>query len=351
MGKITQIHLISLGGIHMSFASNSAINKKVNWGIMGTGWIADRFASDLQYVTNGEAVAVGSRTIESASKFAENMNIPIAYGTYEELVTDPNIDVIYIGTPHPFHIEHVTLALQAGKSVLCEKPFTVNAAELEKLIELAREKNVFMMEAMWTRFLPAIVKVREWIQQGCIGEVKQVRAEFGFQSEWNPQGRLLNPELGGGALLDAGIYPISFAAMIFGAKPIHISSTAEIGQTGVDEHFTALLDYGSGQAALLSGAVRLDLNNDAYIYGTKGHIHIPTFLYANEATLQVNDEDAQLFTAPRSSHGYAYEAEEVGRLILDGQKESSVISLDESLNIIRILDKMREQWGLKYPFE
>lgn len=351
MGKITQIHLISLGGIHMSFVSNSAINKKVNWGIMGTGWIADRFASDLQYVTNGEVVAVGSRTIENASKFAENMNIPIAYGSYEELVTDPNIDVIYIGTPHPFHIEHVTLALQAGKSVLCEKPFTVNAAELEKLIELAREKNVFMMEAMWTRFLPAIVKVREWIQQGCIGEVKQVRAEFGFQSEWNPQGRLLNPELGGGALLDAGIYPISFAAMIFGAEPIHISSTAEIGQTGVDEHFTALLDYGSGQAALLSGAVRLALNNDAYIYGTKGHIHIPTFLYANEATLQVNDEDAQLFTAPRSSHGYAYEAEEVGRLILDGQKESSVISLDESLNIIRILDKMREQWGLKYPFE
>lgn len=330
---------------------DSAIKNKVNWGIMGTGWIADRFASDLQYVTNGEAVAVGSRTPESALKFAENMNIPNAYGSYEELVADPNIDVIYIGTPHPFHIEHVTLALRAGKSVLCEKPFTVNAAELEKLIGLARQKNVFMMEAMWTRFLPAIVKVREWIQQGCIGEVKQVRAEFGFQSEWNPQGRLLNPELGGGALLDAGIYPISFAAMIFGAEPIHIATTAEIGQTGVDEHFTALLDYGSGQAALLSGAVRLALNNDAYIYGTKGHIHIPTFLYANEATLQVNDAETESFTAPRSSHGYAYEAEEVGRLILAGEKESSVISLDESLNIIRILDKMRGQWGLKYPFE
>ncbi|MBP1903663.1 putative dehydrogenase [Paenibacillus turicensis] len=330
---------------------NSAIKKKVNWGIMGTGWIADRFASDLQYVDNGEAIAVGSRTLESATKFAENMNIPKAYGSYEELVADPNVDVIYIGTPHPFHIEHVTLALQAGKAVLCEKPFTVNANDLEKLIALARQKNVFMMEAMWTRFLPAIVKVREWIQQGQIGEVKQVRAEFGFHSEWNPQGRLLNPELGGGALLDAGIYPVSFAAMIFGANPIHISSSAEIGQTGVDEHFSALLDYGAGKAALVTGAVRLALNNDAYIYGTKGHIHIPTFLYANEATLQVNDAKAETFSAPRASHGYAYEAEEVGRLILAGEKECPIISLNESLNIIRILDKMRGQWGLKYPFE
>lgn len=330
---------------------NSAMKTKVNWGIMGTGWIADRFVKDLQHVENGEAVAVGSRTIESASKFAESMNIPHAYGSYEELVNDPNIDVVYVGTPHPFHTEHVKIALEAGKSVLCEKPFTVNSGELEKLIKLAREKNVFMMEAMWTRFLPAIVKVREWIEEGLVGEVKQVRAEFGFHSEFNPESRMFNPHLGGGALLDAGIYPISFAAMIFGAEPVAISSTAEIGETGVDEHFTTLLNYGEGRSALLSGAVRLSLTNDAYIYGTKGHIHLPSFLNTSEVTLSVNGGEKEVFTDDRASYGYAFEAAEVGRLILAGEKESSVISLDESLKILKILDNLRGQWGLKYPFE
>lgn len=242
-------------------------------------------------------------------------------------------------------------ALRGGKAVLCEKPITVNSRELEEIIVLAKQKGLFLMEAMWTRFLPPIVQVRKWLEEGRIGEVKLVKAEFGFRSDWNPSGRLLNLELGGGALLDAGIYPVSFASMIFGADPEKVWSTAHIGETGVDEHFSILLDYGQGRSASLHGAVRLDLTNEAYIYGTEGSIHIPSFLNAKTATLQVRGQEAETVTDDRIAVGYAFEAEEVGRCLLAGAVESYKITLDESLGIMQLLDQIREQWGLKYPFE
>ncbi|PNQ78773.1 MULTISPECIES: Gfo/Idh/MocA family protein [Paenibacillus] len=327
------------------------MSNKIKWGIVGTGWISDQFVADLAHVTNGEGYAVGSRTIESATEFAAKHQISRAYGSYEELAQDPEVDAIYIGTPHPFHKENVLTALRAGKAVLCEKPFTVNSKELEELIGFARERKLFLMEAMWTRFLPPIRQVREWIHAGHIGEVKLVKAEFGFRVDWNPEGRLLNPELGGGALLDAGIYPVSFASMVFGPEPEHVWSTAHIGETGVDETFSILLDYGKGRTAMLNGAVRLGLTNEAYIHGTKGYIHIPSFLNSTSATLVVDGEEAQNFQDDRSSTGYAFEAEEVGRCLNEGLLESSTISLDESLGIMKLMDQIRSQWGLRYPFE
>lgn len=333
---------------------SEAANSKIKWGILGTGWIAEQFASDLKHASNGELYAIGSRTLESASRFAEKFGAPVSHGSYEELAADPNVDAIYVATPHPFHKENVLTALAGGKAVLCEKPFTVSAHELQTLIEAARDKKLFLMEAMWSRFLPPIVQVRKWLEEGKIGEVRVVKAEFGFDAGWNPEGRLLNPELGGGALLDAGIYPVSFASMVFGPNPDKIWTTAHIGETGVDEHFTILLDYGNGKTASLHGGVRLDLPNDAFIHGTKGYIHIPQFLFAKEATLHVSGEEPVTVTDDREDRGikgYAYEAEEVGRALAEGRRESSVITLAESMGIMRLLDNVRGQWGLKYPFE
>ncbi|MDP4095888.1 Gfo/Idh/MocA family oxidoreductase [Paenibacillus sp. P96] len=325
--------------------------KKVKWGIISTGWIAGKFTADFVHVENGELYAVGSRTLESASEFADKYQIPHAYGSYEELLSDPEVDAVYIGTPHPFHKENVLDALRAGKAVLCEKPFTLNSGELEEMITLAREKNLFLMEAMWTRFLPTIRKVREWIDAGKIGEVRLVKAEFGFRSDWKPEGRLLNLELGGGALLDAGIYPVSFASWIFGYEPEDIYSKAHIGETGVDEEFSIMLSYSGGRTAMLNGAVRLGLTNDAYIHGTEGYIHIPSFLNSKTAVLHIGGKEAETFTDDRASAGYVFEAEEVGRCLSEGLIESPSITLDESLGIMRLLDACRNQWGLRYPGE
>jgi len=321
------------------------------WGILGTGGIATAFAKDLSFVENTEKTAVGSRTKESAVKFAEEHGVSRAYGSYEELVQDPDVDAIYIATPHPFHKENVLACLRAGKAVLCEKPFTINSGELEEIIQFARDKKLFLMEAMWTRFLPAIRKVREWIDSGKIGEVLLVKADLGFRARWEPEWRLLNPNLGGGALLDVGIYPIAFASMIFGTKPEKILSTAHIGETGVDEQFSILMSYPSGKTATLNGAFRMDLTNEAYIHGTEGYIRIPSFNSAKSAFLYKDGKEIATFHDDRQSAGYAFEMEEVGRCLNQGLLESPVVPLDESLEIMKLMDKIRGQWGLKYPFE
>ncbi|WP_112181944.1 Gfo/Idh/MocA family protein [Paraliobacillus zengyii] len=327
------------------------MTNKLKWGILATGGIAATFAKDLAYVDNGECYAVGSRNLEHAKKFADEHGASIAYGSYQELAEDPDVDVIYVATPHPYHKENVLTCLRAGKAVLCEKPFTVNTAELEELIIFAREKQLFLMEAMWTRFLPAIQKVREWLDDDKIGEVQLVKADFGFRAPWDPEWRLLNPKLGGGALLDAGIYPVSFASMVFGANPEKIMSTVEIGETGVDERFSMLLKYQNGKTASLNGAIRLSLTNEATIHGTKGYIRIPSFLNAHEAHLHVDKEEVESFVDDRTSSGYKFEAEEVGRLLENGRLESDVISLDQSHEIMKLMDRIRDQWELRYPFE
>ncbi|MBD2843887.1 Gfo/Idh/MocA family oxidoreductase [Paenibacillus sp. IB182496] len=315
---------------------------------MGAGNISRKFAKDLAYAEGAELTAVASQTLEKAEKFAAELSIPRAYGSYEEFLKDDNVDIVYIGTLHPMHLEGILQCLRAGKAVLCEKPFTMNAEEAAEAVRVAREHDTFLMEAMWTRYLPPLVQARQWIEAGKIGEVVQVHANFGFNAGWNPGGRLLDKKLGGGALLDAGIYPVSFASMIFGRQPDRISSTAHLGETGVDERFSALFEYDGGQTALLSGAVRLRLSNNAYVYGTEGFIHLPNFLFGPSATLHANGEEPVVFDEPREANGYNFEAEEAMRCLREGRKESAIMPLDETQAVMQTLDTLRRQWGLEY---
>lgn len=322
----------------------------IRWGILGTGGIAHKFATGLSIIPDAQLVAVGSRTQAAADAFAGTYNIPTRHPTYEALAHDPQVDAIYIATPHPFHKPNTILCLEAGKAVLCEKPFTINAAEAEVVIALARQKKIFLMEAMWSRYLPAIIRARELVAQGVIGEVRMLTADFGFRTSVNAEGRLFNPAYGGGALLDVGIYPLSLASALFG-QPKHIHTAADIGSTGVDEQAAIILHYDSGQLALLSTAIRTNTLHEAVIFGTKGHIRIPDWWHANGFTLALDGQAPQVFDVPHDGNGYSHEAQEVMRCLRAGLLESDIMPLDETLALMRTMDTIRAQWGLRYPME
>ena len=321
------------------------------WGILGPGNIAKKFATGLQAADNAELVAVGSRSQERADAFADQFGASKRHACYEALVEDPDVDAIYVSTPHPFHKENSILCLEAGKPVLCEKPFAINQQDAREAVEVARSKGVFLMEAMWTRFLPITVKVREWIASGAIGDVRMLYADFGFRAGINPEGRLFKPALGGGGLLDVGIYPISYASMIFGGQPMTISSQAHIGETGVDEQAAAVFGYDDGALALISCGVRIKTPHDAKILGTDGMITLhPSFWNGTTATLSAGGKE-EVVELPLKGNGYEYEAEEVARCVRAGKLESDVVPLDETPALMQTLDTMRAQWGLKYPME
>lgn len=322
----------------------------IRWGIIGPGTIAKKFASDMKYVTGSELLAVGSRTKEKAEKFAREYGIPRSYGSYEELAGDADIDAIYVATPHPYHKDCVMTGLRAGKAVLCEKPFTLNADEAEEIVKVARESKLFLMEAMWTRFLPAIVKVRDWLDAGRIGEVRLLKAEYGFRAALNPRSRLFDLRLGGGALLDAGIYPISLASMIFGRAPERTAGSVHLGETGVDEQSSFIFSYPGGSSAVLNSAIRLGLQNDACIIGTEGMIHIPGFISAKSAALHVNGVQ-ETFVYEGVEHGFAFEIAEVNQCLRRGLTESRVMPIGESIQIMKTMDYIRKEWGIIYPSE
>lgn len=322
----------------------------IRWGILSTGAIARLFAQGLHDTPDAQLLAVGSRTQSGAEAFAAEFDIPRQYGSYEALAADPDIDVIYIGTPHPMHYESAMLCLSAGKPVLLEKPFTLNAQQAESLIAFAREKRLFLMEAMWTRFTPVMQKVREVLRAGTIGEVRMVQADFGFRAPFDPQHRLFAPELGGGALLDVGIYPVSFAGMVFGQQPSEIVSSAQLGSTGVDEQSAMIFTYPNGALAQLSCAVRTQTPQEAVIIGEKGWIRIPSRWWVPRVyTVQIDSEAEQVFEPSFVGNGYNYEAAAVGDYLRAGKTESDVISLDETLATMRTLDTIRAQWDLVYP--
>lgn len=328
------------------------MKETINWGIMGPGRIAHKFVQALKTIDNAKITAVGSRDKSRAEAFSKQYGIAKSYGSYEELAADPDTDIIYVATPHPFHRDCVKLCLNGGKAVLCEKPFTMNARDTRELVELAREKKLFLMEAMWTRFFPVIKKVRQWLNEGAIGDLQMFRAEFGFGGEHDPKDRLLNPELGGGALLDLGIYPVSFASMIFGRQPETIHSIACIGPTGVDEQCTMIFGYDNGKMASLSVSFRTYLSNEAWIFGTHGNIHIaPEFHRASKAVLIKPNGEEEIFESPYESTGYQFEALEAMDCIRNGRTESEIMPLDESIAVMETLDKMRDQWQLRYPNE
>lgn len=325
------------------------MQKVIRWGIIGPGAIAHKFVQDLMLLENTEITAVASRSSERAESFGEQYSIPKRYGSYQELASDPEVDVVYIATLHTEHEVCSRMCIEAGKAVLCEKPFTVNAQETDALIKSASHHGVFLMEAMWMRFLPAIIKVREWVQQGVIGDIRMVKADFGFRGAWDPNSRYLNPKIGGGALLDVGVYTLSFATLILGVNPVNIVSNAYIGSTGVDEQNVMLLGYENGRMAMLTSAVRTNLANEACIYGTEGHIRIPTFWQAKSVNLFIDGKEEERLDFGFDGIGYRFEAEEVMNCIRQGKIQSDVMPLNESLKIMKIMDTVRSQWGLKYP--
>ena len=324
---------------------------KIRWGLLGPGGIAHKFASALKAIPDAEITAVGSRDHQRANVFADTFDIPHRHGNYVELAANSEVDVIYVATPHPFHKECAILSLEAGKAVLCEKPFTVDAEQAQKMITCAREHKQFLMEAMWTRFIPVMVKVREWLADGAIGEPRMLTADFGNWVELNTEnleGRLFTPELAGGALLDIGVYTVSLASMVFGT-PAEITSLAHIGETGVDERAAILLGYEAGQIASLSCAITTRTSQDARIFGTKGAIHIPNFSRATSARLEVPGKEPLQIEIPFTGNGFEYQVLEVINCLRADKLESDVMPLAESLSIIKTMDVARAQWGLKYP--
>jgi predicted dehydrogenase len=327
------------------------MSETISWGILGTGGIARRFAEALQSLPDARRLAVGSRSAEKAAAFAEQFGLERPYGSYEELAADPDVDAVYIATLNPWHAENALMCLQAGKAVLCEKPFCINVAEAQTVIDYARAEKLFLMEAMWTRCLPVTAKVREWLELGHIGEVRLLAADFGFRAAWNPHSRALDPHLGGGSLLDVGVYCVALATMVFGRPPANITGMADIGETGVDEQAAFILGYDQGELAVLTSAVRTPTPDDARLDGTLGRIRIEHFWRTTAATLEVTGQEPQRVAIPYRCNGYEYEALEVMNCLREGKLESDLMPLDETLTVLRIMDDIRRQWGLVYPQE
>lgn len=321
------------------------------WGILGPGLIAQKFATGVKALKDAQIYAVGSRSLERANAFADQYGAPKRYGNYTELVNDPDVDAIYIATPNTLHMDHTIFCIKAGKPVLCEKPFTMNAAQAKRSIECARKENVFLMEAMWTRCLPIYDTVRKWIADGELGQVQIVKGDFGFRETWADEDRHANMNIGGGALLDIGVYPIALAYMAFGAPPTKAEGIAHFYGTGADRQTAILLGYEKGQMALMACTFDTPMNDEAWIYGTEGQVHIPTFWHATEASLIKNGKTVQKVSAPFMANGYEYEALEAMKCIKAGRKESPLIPLEETYQIVKTMDEIRAKLGLKYPCE
>ncbi len=330
------------------------MSETIRWGILATGGIAHQFARGLAVLPDAALVAVGSRSQETADAFGEEFDVPHRHASYEALSADPDVDVVYIATPHPFHYENTLLCLNAGKHVLCEKPFAMNAEQAGEMVATARAQSRFLMDAVWTRFLPTLIKTRELLAEGVIGDVRMLLVDFGFRAQFKPEARLFNPELGGGALLDVGIYPLQFASMVMGTPPSEMVAKAAFGETGVDEQVAMTLKYTEGQLAQLSCAIRTATDQEAWIYGTEGriHVHAPWWRGTQVTVGPAGDsEKSTTFDLPFEGNGYNCEAAEVMRCIREGRLESDVMPLDETLELMETLDAARAQWGLEYPVE
>lgn len=325
---------------------------KLRWGILTTGYIANLFVSDLVHDPDAEVVAVGARKQDSADAFGEKHNIPKRYGSYEEVANDPNVDVIYIGSPHPFHHRHTLMCLEAGKHLLVEKPLALNAGEAREMIDMAWAKDLFMMEAMWTRFFPAFDYLRELLANGSLGDIRMIHADFSHQEvPVDPQHRLFNPELAGGALLDIGIYPVAFAYSMAGT-PDEITGAATIGDTGVDYQSSALFNYNSGAIAMLFSSMITASTVGATVSGTGGVVHIPgNWWQPSEIHVRLEGQEPFVKHFDYPGSGYQFEAMAVRQHIHAGDMESNIMPLDESLSITETMDTLRAQWGIVYPAE
>ncbi|MCP4643883.1 MAG: Gfo/Idh/MocA family oxidoreductase [bacterium] len=322
----------------------------VRWGILGTGAMARTFAADLKFARGAELLAVASRTQDKADAFGEALGIPRRYEDYVRLVDDPDVDVVYIATPNNMHKDQALMALDGGKAVLCEKPFAMNASEARTMVAHAREKRLFLMEAMWTRFLPVMGKLRELVSSGALGDVRMVTADFGFRADGEDLAEILtSPEYGGGSLLDVGVYPVSLASMILGS-PTTVAGLAHLGGTGVDEQAGMVLGNEDGQLAILHSAIRTTTPQDAVIMGTEKHVRIHAPFWRGSAlTITGEDESEETVEAPFEGDGYHFEAVEVMECLRQGRLESAIMPLGESVAVMETLDRLRAQWGLRFP--
>jgi predicted dehydrogenase len=327
------------------------MSRTYRWGILGTGAIASKMAQALHKVDGAELAAVGSRSRQGADALGDKFSVARRHASYEDLAADPAVDVVYVATPHPMHKSNSLLCLEAGKAVLCEKPFTVNAAEAGEVVATARRKGLFLMEAMWSRFLPPIVRTRELIAAGAIGQFRMVQADFAFRAKWDPKSRLLDPALAGGGLLDVGVYCVSLASMLFG-PPTRITGLAHIGKSGVDEQAGIVLLGKSGEIAILSCGVQTNTPHEAVIIGTDGLIRLhPKWWNGGRLTLARNGKATEDIDIPTDENGFIYQVQEVHRCLSAGRTESAIMPLDETLSIVRTMDALRAQWDLRYPME
>ncbi len=310
----------------------------IRWGIIGTGGIAQTFAADLEHTDSGTVAAVGSRRQETADAFGERFGVSRRHDSYEALVEDPEVDVVYVSTPHPMHHPDAMLALRAGKPVLVEKPFTMNAAEAEEIVATARERGLFAMEAMWARFLPHIREIRRLLAEGVLGDIVTVHADHAQWFEEDPEFRLFAPGLGGGAQLDLGIYPVSFASMVLGS-PSRVVVLSDPAFTGVDGQTSILLGYDSGAHAVLNSTLRAVGTTRAAIIGTEGRIEIDESFYqpTSFTVIKRGGEPERMFDPPAEG-GLRHEADEVARCLSEGLLESPEMPLDETVAIMRTMD-------------
>jgi len=324
----------------------------IRWGILGPGKIAAKFAQGIATLPDAQVQAVASRNRDRAQAFAAEYGAPTVYNSYEALADDPEVDIIYVANPHPFHYEKVLMCLDHGKPVLCEKPISLNAKQAEEMFAKAEEKGLFLMEAMWTRFLPVWVQVRKWLNEGLIGDIQLLMADFCFRSStWDPSDRKFSLELGGGALLDIGIYPVALAYMIFGEEPIEMKSTATLGETGADIQSAYLFRYENGAQAILSSSFLTHAPKEAIINGSKGRIRVPLFWRGSQAIVELEGEEPQLHEFPYEATGLQHQAIYVGKDLRAGRTTNSIMPPEESLRIMRMMDRMRAEWGLVYPGE
>ncbi len=328
------------------------MKKEIRWGIMGAGRMANWFTQGLNVAEGACKYAIGSRDIEKGKKFAEEFGYEKAYGSYEEFLQDENIDVVYIATPVRYHYEHIKMCLEAGKNVLCEKSLTVNAAQAKEVAALAREKGLFLMEAMWTKCQPVFREMMNWIKNGVIGDVKAV--DINFYTACGKGHRLYKHELAGGAFLDLGFYPVAMACSFLGKHPEKIINHTIMGAGNVDYLDSMVLEYDNGRFAHLSCGLGAEKMVTLYVLGTKGRIAIQDefFFQAQKAkAMNFDNEILAEVEGPFIANGYEYEAIEVMECLRNGKTESDAVPLDETIAIMEILDACREQAGFRFDFE
>ncbi len=324
----------------------------IRWGILGTGGIAHAFARDIALLPCARLQAAGSRSAERAAAFAAEFSIPNPHPSCESLAEDPEVDIVYIATPHSEHHRQLLTCLGAGKAVLCEKAFTLNVRQAQEAIGLAREKKLFLMEGMWSRFFPVLRIVRDWVQGGRIGTVMRLEASFCGKRNHDFSHRIYNPALGGGALLDLGVYPIALANLVWPEDPEAVEGTAEFAASGVDADDQILLRYQQGAEARLECSLIKNTPRVARLDGECGHIVIPhEWVHPDRAELWVKGRRVEVCRVPHKGQGLLYEAAEAMRCLCEGLTESPVMPLDDTLAILRIMDALRARWGLRYPGE